>query len=447
MTPEPASRQLDSPAMGKQPRPGAVGARIKKRRLDVGLTQTELGEPELTSAYISLIEAGHRRPSPDALAYIADRLEVTVEELTSGRPPGFEVELELAIHAAKRDADEGRFQEAENSLLDVIKQAKHHGLRRVQARALEARAAITDKNSGPADALPLYQLAEELWRDEPAHLRFEAIAGVAWCTQQLGDARLAVYTLESYRRELEESGSPDPVALMRTNSALIDSYFASGFPEKAAEAAREAMRLETRVDNPEQIACMHLAVARSLLYQGYHDDALASLRKAEQIYLAGGWRNRVAKAQINEAIVLSKKENYEGARDRLMSALETLDASPNQLDEALACNELGFVMRHLGDIDGALIYLQRATGLLQEGDIIEKAFNERELALCFGPAEPNVAESHLKRAIDLYRISGATTELAATFKALGELYAEQGRTDLALEAMREGLAAVEERAN
>lgn len=445
MTPDSPNFQLDSRLMGQPSGSSAVGARIKKRRLEVGLTQAQLGEPKLTSAYISIIEAGRRRPSPKALGFIADRLGITVEELLSGRPAGLEVELELAIHAARRDADEGALTEAERALAGVVKQAKKHGLKRAHARALEARAALTDKSGDPEAALALYQEAEELWRDEPSHLRFEAVAGAAWCTQQLGDARMAAFMLDSYRRELEASGKADPVALMRTHSALIDPYFASGLPEKAAESAREAIRLETRVDNPEQIACMHLSVARSLLYEGHHEDALQSLRKAEDIYLAAGWRNRAAKAQINEAIVLAKKENFEGARDKLLLALETLETSPNPLDEALACNELAYVMRHLGDIHGALTHLERAKELLEEGDAIERAFNERELGLCLAESDPDIAERHLKRAIDLYRSVGAATELATTFKALGELYSDQGKTDLAIEALRDGLAAVEER--
>jgi tetratricopeptide (TPR) repeat protein len=232
---------------------------------------------------------------------------------------------------------------------------------------------------------------------------------------------------------------------MRTYTALIYPYFASGLPEKAAEAARQALRLETRVEEPEQLACMHLAVARSLLYEGHHDDALQSLRKAEEIYEAGGWRNRVAKVQLNEAIVLAKKENFGEARDKLLAAWELLETSPNRLDQALALNELGHVTRHLEDAQSALDYLERAKGFLEEGDIIEMAFNERELGICLAPTEPKIAENHLKNAVDLYRISGATAELATTFKALGDLYAARGETDLALDALREGLAAVEER--
>jgi tetratricopeptide (TPR) repeat protein len=440
-----ANRQLDWSPMGRRGGLGAVGARIKKRRLEIGLTQAQLGEPKLTSAYVSLIEAGHRRPSPKALDYLARRLGVPQDELLTGRPAGLEVELELRIQEARRELDRGEVEAAQSSMREVVKQAQRNELTRVEARAEEVLGAITEIVSGAQPALEHYQRAEELWREQPLHLRFEAVAGLARCTRRLGDARLAIIMLESYRHELEASGKPDPLALMHTWTALIYPYFAAGLPEKAVEAGRRALALETRVEDSEELACMHLAVARSLAYEGHHDDALQSLRKAEEIYLAQGWRNRAAKAQINEAIVFSKKENHDAARDQLLSALELLKESPNRVDEAIALNELGRVMRHLDDVNAALGYLERSADLLEEGDVIESAFNKRELGLCLRLTEPEAAENHLRRAVDLYRISCATAELATTFKALGELFAAQGKTDLAIEALRDGLASVEER--
>ncbi len=399
----------------------------------------------LSSAYISLIESGDRQPSAEAIAHIANVLEVDLNELVTGKPPGLEVELELAIVEAKRKLDQGNSAEATAVLEQSLAAARKHALVRSEARALEGLARIAEREGAVDRALKLYTQAEELWRGEPLHLRCEAVAGAARCTQRLGDARMAIYLLDSYRLELTGSKEPDPPALMRICTALIHPYFAAGLPEKAVESAREALQLENRVDDPDQLSCMHLIVARSLLYQGHYADALESVRKAEQISLAGGWRNRVVKAQIAEAIVLAKKTAFEDARDKLTSALEILVESPNQLDEALALNEMGHVVRHLGDLDAARGYLERARPLLKESHVIERAFNERELGLCLVATDPDLAERHLKRAIDDYRISGASGELATTFKALGDLYVSQGRHDLAIEALRQGLEAVEER--
>jgi transcriptional regulator with XRE-family HTH domain len=58
----------------------AVGSRIRARRLAVGLTQTQLGEP-LTKGFVSAVEAGHALPSLRALLLFADRLGVGLDDL------------------------------------------------------------------------------------------------------------------------------------------------------------------------------------------------------------------------------------------------------------------------------------------------------------------------------------------------------------------------------
>lgn len=411
----------------------------------MGLTQAQIAEPHLTSAYVSLIEAGRREPSLNALRHISRRLRMDLGELWDGRSSDIEVRLELSLQEARQAVDDGDLQGARDTVVDVAREAQSHGLVRVQAGSEEVLGAIAERNSGPQEGLEHYQRAEHLWRDQPVHLRAETVAGIARCTHQLGDAPLALYLLESYKRELTDSGTPDPNALMRTNTALIYPYFTAGVPEKAAEAARDALRLESQVEDPEQIACMHLTVARSLLHSGHYEEALRSIRRAETIYARDDRRNQLAKTHIAEGIALAKKEEFATARDMLIAALELLAESPNRLDEALALNELGFVTRHLGDVDSAIGYLERAEPLLKDADVIEKGFNQREIGLCLVNRDLERAERHLKLAIDWYRVSGTTTELATTFKALGELYARQGKNDQAMEAFKEGLAAVEER--
>lgn len=422
-----------------------MAQRIRRLRREKGLTQGQLGHPELSEPFISMIEAGKRQPSHQALQHIATRLGVDVEHLISGRPVGLEVDLELALQEGRRDVDNGTIDKALETVSRVVTTARREGFPRTQARGHELRGLIAERVETPSAALEHYRSALALWETEPMHLRAESVSGLARCIRQLETPQMALHTLSGFRQELESSGAADPGALMRTLTAMIYPFFAAGLPEKAAEAAREALTLEARVDDPEKLACMHMAVARSLSQEGHFADALHSLRRAEEIYLAGGWQSRVAKAQINEAIVLAKKEDYEGAEGKLLAALETLDGSPNRLDEALALNELAYVSRHMGQIASALGYLERARPLLEEGDIIEQAFNERELGICLTTTDPDEAERHLTRAIDLYRIEGAAQELASTFNALADVYVKTGDTARAMQALRDGIAAVEER--
>lgn len=59
-----------------------IGEKIKLKRKQKGLTLKELAGDQVTPAQISAIENGKCNPSPKLLAYIADRLEVDIEQLT-----------------------------------------------------------------------------------------------------------------------------------------------------------------------------------------------------------------------------------------------------------------------------------------------------------------------------------------------------------------------------
>ncbi|HYO61900.1 MAG TPA: tetratricopeptide repeat protein, partial [Actinomycetota bacterium] len=216
-----------------------------------------------------------------------------------------------------------------------------------------------------------------------------------------------------------------------------------GLPESARDAAYAALRLAGQIEDPYEIACMHLTLARTLMYEGNFDYALTSVRRAHETCSAGGWPNKAARAKIAEGIILSKKRDYELARNQLFGALELLSQSPDRLDEALALNELGRVMRQLDDLPDAVAHLERARSLLEQGDVLEQAFNERETGICLSRLGHAEAEMHLRRAFDLYRASGASDDLAATCKALGDLYLSRGDTTEAISILQEGLEYIE----
>src|SRR5439155_912546 len=72
------------PYVDAAPAQESVGARIRRLRLERGLTQRELSEPGASYAYLSRIEAGHRAPSVKALRILARKLRVPVEYLETG---------------------------------------------------------------------------------------------------------------------------------------------------------------------------------------------------------------------------------------------------------------------------------------------------------------------------------------------------------------------------
>ena len=56
-----------------------IGARIFQRRIELGISQAELGGDKYTKSFVSQIEKGTVWPSLPALAYIAQRLGRPIE--------------------------------------------------------------------------------------------------------------------------------------------------------------------------------------------------------------------------------------------------------------------------------------------------------------------------------------------------------------------------------
>ncbi len=71
-----------------------AGDRIRRRRLELGLSQREIASKGASYAYISRIESNEREPSIKALRKLAPKLGVSVHWLETGRPSPAE---ELAL--------------------------------------------------------------------------------------------------------------------------------------------------------------------------------------------------------------------------------------------------------------------------------------------------------------------------------------------------------------
>src|SRR2546422_7329025 len=63
----------------------SIAERLRRLRIERGLSQRDLSSPGVSYAYISRIEAGARTPSVKALRLLADKLSVSVEYLETGQ--------------------------------------------------------------------------------------------------------------------------------------------------------------------------------------------------------------------------------------------------------------------------------------------------------------------------------------------------------------------------
>lgn len=423
----------------------SVGERLKKLRVQKGLTQKELAAPHYSHAYVSTIEAGRRVPSRAALEHFGAKLGVGVDELVTGRPPELASQLALKLHQARAALSSGQADQAEKGFEEVRRTATRFTLDRLVAAAIEGKALCAERRGRLDEAIDLYDQALDQVREETPLAATEAVAGKARCIQLRGDIKYAIYLLENQLERLEKEGLTDPGSLVRLYSSLTKAYFDSGLYTKAGESAAEALRLAPRVDEPARLAQMHVNLTGLLLQRGEFADAEAALLRAQDLYRQAELRTELGRAYLARGYVWSRGERRQEARELFAEALTVFAETNSPVDEARVLNEIARLDRIDGRIPSAVALLERAIELLQENDIAELATAHRELAMCHIPGEPIEAEKHLRIAIDLFERAEENTQLAVTYRVLGDLLHELGQPQAGSEAYRAGIVVLEGR--
>ena len=297
--------------------------------------------------------------------------------------------------------------------------------------------------SDPVEALQQFQKAEELLQPLGPVARVDAVAGKARNHQALGDVRYAIHLLESLLDEIEREDLYDPAALARLHASLVDAYLDAGLHTRAAESASELERLAPRLTDPLRIAQMNLHVAHLYLVQGKVDQALRSLQRSEDAYAQLDLRTETAYAQLARGFVLSREGRLRDAREQLEQAIAVFEATADDKDLARTLNELARVERLEGNVEQASALLARSIAVIGESDMPILAWAHREHGLTVLEQDPPGAERDLRRAIELFERSGQPGELAATYRALGDLLRARGEVEASCDAYRTGILAIE----
>src|SRR5215216_5137143 len=149
-----------------------VGSRLKRLRLQRGLSQRDLSSPGVSYAYISRIEAGARTPSVKALRKLAQKLAVSVEYLETGKDIREVDDRELRLADAELELRLGeQASAAEPKLEAILKEASAAG---DTASAIRARIALGLVAAQRGNHLAAAEQLEAATRDDhapPPHLR------------------------------------------------------------------------------------------------------------------------------------------------------------------------------------------------------------------------------------------------------------------------------------
>jgi tetratricopeptide (TPR) repeat protein len=419
--------------------------RFRQLRERAGLTKTSLARPRYTVSYVSQIERGRRRPSPEALSFFADRLGVTAEYLGTGLPEGLEDILRYRLDEARQLMRGGGPAEAAGELQELLEETTLRGMRPLRAEILvtlgDARVGMGRVNEG----IDTYEEALEIAWPESTRTAAAAVEGLATACRSVGDLTYAAGRVESFLAQVSHDAPLDPASMSRLQMALVSIYFERG---DMAQAERCAERGLAAADTGAPMD------VRALAYWNASRVYAERRRWNEALELAT--RARVLMEELDDRRNVARLHNA-----LAFICLETDPPRTDQAEEHLDLAES--TLREVGSpSDRAYVLTERARLALLRGrpgeavghadaSLASGGEDELELARCLfikGRALASLdrrdeARESLTDAAAIFGRHGARQQEASCWREIGEMDLAAGDGEAALRALREGLEALD----
>ena len=310
---------------------GALGARLRSARLRAGLTQSQLAGSDLSTAYVSRIEAGQRRPDPALLEVMAARLDVPVEELLVGAPPDRVAELRVALDLAQLSLAGGDAAQARDAVDAVLAELDEVGglLPDLRQQAADTRAFALEA-IGDLDAAIL--ALEERADAGPFDLSWlEAMTALSRCYRESGDLVAAIEVGDraaGYIAKHELGGLSEAVALTLTVAA---AHFERGDVAHAGRLCQRALAQADKHGSAESKAAAYWNASVMESKAGRPEVALGLANRALDIFEAGEDGRNLARLRTQVGILQLRMDPPEPR-----SALAVLSQARAELNSSSA---------------------------------------------------------------------------------------------------------------
>jgi tetratricopeptide (TPR) repeat protein len=416
--------------------------RIRELRTQAGFSKTALAKPRYTLSYVSQIEAGRRMPSPDALAFFAERLGVSSKYLATGIPEDIEERLAYRIEEARVALRSGRPEEALDLLGSARAQAEEYALPglRAQSMVLIGEAlAQQGKVNAAVDALEEAREGELSDKDQGL-----VLAALARVYRMVGDLTYATEIIESFLAK-RDRGPLDLSVAIELQSVLISIYFERGDMLRAERAARRALAAVPLLTSMEQRAKTYWYVGRVLAEARRWDEALDVATRARILMEELDDRRSVARLHNAYAFICLEIDppRAEEAREHLLKAeavLADIGAPGDLLATYVERGRLALLEDQPGE---AFEFAERALAdsTAEELEWAKAVYLKGRALTALGRNDE--ARATLREAANCFHTHGARQQEASCWRELGELDLAEGDVRGAVASLRAGLEALD----
>ena len=417
-----------------RPETEPIGVRLRRLRLERGLSQRELAGPGVSYAYISRIEAGTRRPSVKALRTLARTLGVSPEYLETGSELRDVDERELRLADAELRLRIGGEPEAANEVFAALaREANEAGDVTSAIRAGIGLGQAAAQLNRPAEA------AERLQSAVDAGLspldRSDAFATLARCYSLIGAHERAIELLENCLEELDRNDPGNVSAYVRFAGYLSAALTDQGDLGRAESVLSEALGKSENGDAYTRVR-LYWAAARLAEVDGHPVRALDYARRAVALLEATEDTHHLARAHLLCAWIMGLEGKSGDAVPHLEKAEELLGSSPDAVDFAQLRVEQAKVAAHAGD--GATAVGRARDALDTLGDTYEAEQGSAWWALAEGHALQNdvtEADKAFARAVEALDGGSRFREAAQCCRRWAKVLRDAGRDAEALDAL------------
>ena len=414
------------------------GTKLRELREKAGLTQYELAEGIAASSFISLLEAGKRKPKADLVAKLAARLGVPTEELVIDQSAQ---ERELNLNTAKVALSSGDLELAEDLANQVLKFGPE-GVKDASSIAASVLLLQVSVRRGLFEGVldQLEQLLKEYPKAAP-ELRSRIGNEIIRVCIRSGNFALGVQRGEALLMEYVEIWPETEVVELMVQLAAC--HFRRGDTPRATEIISRALKLAEKCKSPKAMVQSYwqasylsnlrgdVNLALSQITEAMHWTKLAELHQVLPILNdnAAKWMLDMPEPDLNRI------------HDLAESAYLDLASQNNPGHAATTCITLSEVEIRLGNFEKALAYARKGLSELPPeipGPKASLLSQEAKILFKLGRVEESFAQ--LERAMQHLRTLAPDRELAIHWGEIARVFVEMGYKDRAIYAYEQAIA-------
>ena len=415
----------------------SIGARVRRLRLERGLSQRELAEPGVSYAYVSRIEAGERKPSLKALRILARKLGVSLEHLETGAPVSAAHARELRLGQAELETRMGEDPRAAAAVFrELLDDARTSADAWAETRARVGLALALERVGEHRQTVVLLERAIDSEAVSP-DLRPDAYAALGRSYVALGSLDRAVELFERCLSELAQGAPDDDTSAVRFASYLSRALADRGDPAGSRAALGDAIeRLEPETAAEER-ARIYRGLAQAAADERRYTRALGYTRRANGLLDVADDVAEVARALLRWSELSIANGEAEAVGTHLERAERLFELGATSRERGALATLRAKRAAELGQVDETLERGREALRLLEKDEEVQGGAWQALGTAHALRGEIDKAGSCFRRAVDLLAATGDWREATKAARVWARALRGAGREAEAFDVMEE----------